>query len=209
MQSGTHILGVFLGAASLALAQGQSRAADTVRVPVEAPSAVAMAEAESAYVRGDYDRAARLLSTLVEVEQQNAFAWVRLGRALERRGAYQDAWRAYDRAIELVVSYPDDRDARAVELEARRGRSAVSIDAALSDAETLQRVASDPAMRRDAHVLAARLRAAKAMTVSPVAIETTRSAARANGVIRARTTDPAAKRVQVQLIEGGKPKTRN
>ncbi len=178
-------------------------AADRMRLPVEAPSAVAMAEAESAYVRGDYERAARLLTTLVEVEQQNAFAWVRLGRALRQRGAYDAAWRAYDRAIELVTGYGDDRDARAVEIEARRGRAAVSIDAALVDVETLPRLTSDPVVAREVRALAVRLQAARATSEQPAGSEPVRKSARASGVVRHRQVGAGATQPAVQVIQGG------
>jgi tetratricopeptide (TPR) repeat protein len=173
-----------------------SEARDALRVPIEASGAVAMAEAEGAYVRGDYELAARVLRSLVEVDQQNAFAWVRLGRALRQRGEYEDAWRAFDRAIELVEIFPDDRDARAIELEARRGRAAVSIDAALSDVEALQRLVPEA---RDVRELEARLLAARSGVPPPASALRPVSRRRATGMVsNARTTVPAG----VEVIQG-------
>jgi tetratricopeptide (TPR) repeat protein len=155
-----------------------------------------MLEAQSAYSRGDYQRAAALLQELVSREGQNAVAWLRLGRALRQRGAYEDAWRAYDRAIELTTPWADDRDARAIELEARKERASIAIDAGLADLATARALSTEAATTKEIRELENQLtlaRSGSAPTVAPT------KPVRAKGrVIHSSGSANAA----VQVIEG-------
>jgi tetratricopeptide (TPR) repeat protein len=162
----------------------------------------AMLEAQSAYTRGDFDRAAVLLTELVQRETQNAVAWLRLGRALAQRGSYTDAWRAYDRVVELAANEPADREVRALELEARRARAEVAIDAALEDVRAARALATDVAANGRLAALESRLTIAREES-TPVVERTPSRPVRADG--RVITREPL-ERSGVQVIEGNKAK---
>jgi tetratricopeptide (TPR) repeat protein len=161
-----------------------------------------MLEAQSAYTRGDFDRAALLLTELVQRETQNAVAWLRLGRALAQRGSYTEAWRAYDRVVELAANEPADRDARSLELEARRDRAEVAIDAALEDVRAARELASDVTANGRLAALESRLATAREGN-APAANRAPLKSIRADGRV---ITRESAEQSGVQIIEGNKTK---
>jgi tetratricopeptide (TPR) repeat protein len=156
-----------------------------------------MLEAQSAYSRGDYERAAALLQELVSREGQNAVAWLRLGRALSQRGAYEDAWRAYDRAIELTTPWSDDRDARAIELEARKARASIAIDAGLEDLATARALSTEASTTNELRDLENQLTLARSGRAAITPWPT--KPVRAKGRVIQSSGSPSA---TVQVIEG-------
>ena len=76
----------------------------------------------------DLDGAERFYRRAVEEDPQLAHAHKALGDAAYRRGAHEEAQRAYTRVIELMPDFSDDVHARLGNLHFRRGEARAARD---------------------------------------------------------------------------------
>lgn len=86
----------------LALAACATGAASAREAPTDAAALLALqAQAEAAYADGRHADAAALYTTLAKARPSDADYWYRLGNALVRTGAFEDAGFAYRQVVTL------------------------------------------------------------------------------------------------------------
>jgi tetratricopeptide (TPR) repeat protein len=190
---------VLLAAGATALAN-YSIAAEDARSA--APAALLMKEADDAFNRGDYSRASELLYRFVSNHEGNALAWLRLGRALGKSGAFEDAWRAYDKAIELALIAGQGADARGIEAEARVARAAIALDVAMADITAARRIPMPAVTRASVDVLESQLVAAREFRSLAPATPRAVSQVRAVGKVMG-PSGPVRTATPVEVIRGG------
>jgi tetratricopeptide (TPR) repeat protein len=165
------------------------------------PSRVAklMQEAQVSFGNRDYSRSSELLYRAISINQDNAVAWLRLGRALGRGGSFEDAWRAFDKSIELALIADDGARSQAIEAEARLARAEIAIDVALADLAATRGRTTSNATRANAEMLERQLVAARDFRSAPTVLATAAKQTRATGKVSG--GGPAS--VGIEVIEGG------